>query len=99
MLYECIHCGRAARDHAHVEGLQKGLQRCYSGDSGLPYGYNAHPVGTMCKNPCRGSYEPDPDAIQCSDHQPRQHRDTRPPWCKNCGLTKDFKKPKGIFDK
>ena len=36
---------------------------------------------------------------RCSDHNPRQHRDGRPPWCRNCGLTKDFKKPKGIFDK
>lgn len=21
----------------------------------------------------------------CADHQPRQHRDGKPPWCDNCG--------------
>ena len=36
---------------------------------------------------------------KCSDHNPRQHRDGKPPWCRNCGLTKDFKKPTGIFDR
>lgn len=27
-------------------------------------------------------------------HLPRQHRDMRPPWCDNCKLTIDLKKPK-----
>lgn len=27
--------------------------------------------------------------IHCPDHQPKQHRDARPAWCPNCGLTKD----------
>lgn len=36
---------------------------------------------------------------KCSDHNPRQHRDAKPPWCPKCGLTKDFKKPTSIFDR
>ena len=36
---------------------------------------------------------------KCSDHNPVQHRDGKPPWCRKCGLTKDFKKPTGIFDR
>lgn len=51
---------------------------------------------------------PDPDANQiirmwmpieekplptCSDHNPVQHRDGKPPWCKKCGLTADFTIP------
>lgn len=31
--------------------------------------------------------------ISCPDHKPKQHRDRRPAWCPNCGLTKDGKIP------
>lgn len=34
----------------------------------------------------------------CSDHKPVQHRDGKPPWCKECGLTKDFRTPHSLFD-
>lgn len=30
----------------------------------------------------------------CLQHHPRQHRDKKPPWCPNCGLTADFKIPR-----
>ena len=33
----------------------------------------------------------------CTDHKPIQHRDGKPPWCRECGLTKDFKEPKSKF--
>lgn len=33
----------------------------------------------------------------CSDHNPVQHRDGKPPWCKICGLTENFKKPVSKF--
>ena len=39
------------------------------------------------------------NADKCSDHNPRQHRDGKPPWCHTCGLTKDFKAPVGVFDR
>jgi hypothetical protein len=57
----CTHCNRPISDGlgpVHLDGEQQGKQRCCSDDSGLPYGYNAHPVGTPCQIPCRGEYEP-----------------------------------------
>lgn len=39
------------------------------------------------------------NAAKCSDHNPRQHRDAKPPWCRNCGLTKDFQVPKSKFER
>lgn len=27
--------------------------------------------------------------ISCPNHVPKQHRDRRPAWCPNCGLTKE----------
>lgn len=30
----------------------------------------------------------------CSNHNPIQHRDGKPPWCRICGLTADGKEPK-----
>lgn len=53
----CTHCGKGITDSrypAHTEGDYSGKQRCSPGDSGLPYGYNAHPVGTACEYPCLG---------------------------------------------
>lgn len=97
--YNCIHCGQAAKGYVHLEGGSRGLQRCNPGDSGLPYGYNAHRLGTVCKNPCKGEYTPDPNAIQCSDHNPVQFRGGKPPHCRKCGLTKDFQKPVSVFDR
>lgn len=32
-------------------------------------------------------------AIGCEDHRPVQHRDARPPWCNQCGLTAGGAKP------
>lgn len=29
----------------------------------------------------------------CGNHQPKQHRDGKPPWCKTCGLTKTGYEP------
>lgn len=29
----------------------------------------------------------------CNNHNPVQHRDGKPPWCKACGLTKDYRRP------
>lgn len=29
----------------------------------------------------------------CQDHRPVQHRDGKPAWCRNCGLTADFQEP------
>lgn len=39
--------------------------------------------------------KPDP----CPDHLPVQHRDARPPWCNQCGLTADGLKPVGRLDR
>lgn len=33
------------------------------------------------------------------DHKPVQHRDGKPPWCKECGLTASFQTPKSVFHK
>lgn len=55
----CIHCGRPFEGYAHMEGDYRGKQRCSPGDSGLQYGYNAHPVGTPCERPCLGEVYPD----------------------------------------
>jgi hypothetical protein len=30
----------------------------------------------------------------CERHKPVQHRDGKPPWCNNCGLTKNGQVPK-----
>lgn len=35
----------------------------------------------------------------CSNHKPVQHRDGKPPWCKECGLTANNTIPKSRFDK
>jgi hypothetical protein len=37
-------------------------------------------------------------ATQCSNHKPVQHRDAKPPWCNNCGLTANYLKPASRFD-
>lgn len=29
----------------------------------------------------------------CDDHRPTQHRDMKPPWCPNCGLTRAWTNP------
>lgn len=29
----------------------------------------------------------------CHNHQPKQHRDGKPPWCANCGLTATYEEP------
>lgn len=51
----CKHCGRPINGTVHTEGGQAGLQRCDPADSGLPYGYNAAPVGEPCRSPCIGA--------------------------------------------
>lgn len=35
--------------------------------------------------------------VACEDHEPIQHRDAKPPWCKTCGLTATFEKPESRF--
>lgn len=37
--------------------------------------------------------------IDCRNHQPRQHRDGKPPWCNECGLTADGQQPRSRFEK
>ena len=62
--YECIHCHEQVHGTAHLTGQQRGKQRCDGTAYGLPYGYNAHPIGTPCDNPwtaCIGSVRPDPN--------------------------------------
>ena len=39
------------------------------------------------------------NANKCKDHKPVQFRDGKEPHCRNCGLTKDFKKPISKFDR
>ena len=34
-------------------------------------------------------------ATACPNHKPVQHRDGKEPWCRECGLTKDYRIPKG----
>lgn len=36
--------------------------------------------------------------INCSNHQPRQHRDGKEPWCNHCGLTEDGREPHSRFE-
>ena len=36
--------------------------------------------------------------LMCSNHNPVQHRDARPPWCKMCGLTADGSVPQSSLD-
>lgn len=56
----CKHCGRAiatTRPEAgwsHVDGGQRGMNRCHGDDSGLPYGYDAGPEGEPCGIGCLG---------------------------------------------
>lgn len=35
----------------------------------------------------------------CVNHKPIQHRDGKPPWCKECGLTADYRIPPSRFDR
>lgn len=35
----------------------------------------------------------------CADHNPVQHRDGKPPWCRDCGLTADFENPTARRDR
>jgi len=39
----------------------------------------------------------DPHQVDPHDHKPVQHRDGKPPWCKECGLDKDFKDPSSMI--
>lgn len=34
-----------------------------------------------------------PDEPICKEHEPKQHRDGKPPWCRNCGLTAGYQEP------
>lgn len=45
------------------------------------------------------SIDPPLAGIDCPDHKPRQHRDGKPPWCRECGLTANFEMPIGILDR
>lgn len=54
--YLCTHCGMVATGvpiGVHLTGSYAGKSRCGS-ESGMEYGYNAHPEGTACINPCLG---------------------------------------------
>lgn len=54
----CKHCGRtigSPRHNSgwiHTDGIQRGLNRCHTEDSGLPYGRDAEPVGQPCNAGC-----------------------------------------------
>lgn len=54
----CKHCGRtigAARkctDWIHTDGIQQGLHRCHTDDTGKPYGRDAAPVDQPCGVGC-----------------------------------------------
>lgn len=50
----CKHCGEQIQGSIHITGRNQELQRCNPKDSGLEYGYNAEPVGSVCKRPCLG---------------------------------------------
>lgn len=55
----CKHCGRAISDGDETRGWVHQfdgavLGRCNPTESGLPYGYNAEPVGQPCIYPCLG---------------------------------------------
>lgn len=39
----------------HAAGRQRGMWRCDTADSGLPYGYNADPIGQPCGGACMGA--------------------------------------------
>lgn len=65
----CKHCGRTIGDGDERRGWvhrgdngYTGLSRCDPGESGLPYGYNAEPIGQPCQTPCIGMRYPDPKA-------------------------------------
>ena len=63
--YLCVHCGLPATGTAHNVGSQRGKQRCGS-ESGLSYGYNAHPPEVPCDNnwtACLGAVTPDPRLV------------------------------------
>lgn len=51
----CKHCNRQISLGVHIEGMNRGKQRCDPQDSGLIYGYNAEAIGDDCKNPCVGA--------------------------------------------
>ncbi len=34
----------------------------------------------------------------CDDHRPIQHRDGKPPWCHQCGLTQGYAIPRSRFE-
>lgn len=63
----CKHCARVVTaalvtvtgaalpgSWVHAEGGQRGLHRCHTEDSGLPYGHDAAPVGEPCGAGCLG---------------------------------------------
>lgn len=36
---------------------------------------------------------------ECENHKPVQHRDGKPPWCRECGLDKNYQEPISIFNR
>lgn len=44
-----------------------------------------------------GGWGQTPYAEKCTQHAPVQHRDGKPPWCNECGLTADFTEPVSRF--
>lgn len=59
--YACSHCGQPATETVHDSGSHRGKQRC-GRESGLEYGYNAHPSDVPCDNEktlCLGARHPD----------------------------------------
>lgn len=42
---------------------------------------------------------PEGVSVEEHEHNPVQHRDGKPPWCRACGLTADWKVPESRFEK
>ena len=53
----------------------------------------AHPMGHSHHD----HNQVDPHATTCLNHEPKQHRDGKPPWCDLCGLTSSFQEPVSHF--
>jgi hypothetical protein len=54
----CKHCQKTISSDdwpVHTEGNYSGKHRCDPADSGLPYGFEAAPVGVPCSYPCLGA--------------------------------------------
>lgn len=55
-------------------------------------GKEGYAPGVICRKAAQrladaGLLAPDTRPAPCHNHKPVQHRDNKPPWCKQCGLT------------